>query len=83
MKTIDRVAIYYTDGSCETIFSNNPLPMPQIPQVDPSKAKPMVPLVPVWSTDCPKCGLECKGVMGYCCPDNKCPMGLGSAGTLC
>lgn len=30
---------------------------------------------------CSKCGLECKGVMGYCCPNYDCPMGMG--GTWC
>jgi len=27
---------------------------------------------------CSKCGLECKGTMGYCCPQPICPMGMGS-----
>lgn len=26
---------------------------------------------------CSKCGLEMKGVMGYCCPRLDCPSGMG------
>jgi len=31
---------------------------------------------------CGKCGLELKGIMGYCCPQSGCPTGLGSTSTL-
>lgn len=31
----------------------------------------------VKSTFCSKCGLKLDQVLGYCCPDAKCPCGLG------
>lgn len=31
----------------------------------------------VQSSSCLKCGLKLDQVMGYCCPDSKCPCGLG------
>lgn len=30
---------------------------------------------------CPSCGLKLEAVMGYCCPNAKCPVGLGP--TIC
>lgn len=37
------------------------------------------PIVPWYDqkNKCPKCGLVCEGAMGYCCPNNPCPMGMG------
>lgn len=52
---------------------------PTIPMPSPWK-RPMTP----WAdqgTTCSRCGVEWKGVMGYCCPHISCPMGAGS--TLC
>ena len=40
---------------------------------------PFTPQIPYWTevTSCPTCGLQFSGVMGYCCPNTKCPTGLG------
>ncbi len=32
--------------------------------------------------NCPKCGLEIRIAMWYCCLQSNCPSGLGSRGTL-
>lgn len=40
----------------------------------PKKPEPW-PKIPVDDgIECPKCKMKWKGVMGYVCPDNKCPI---------
>jgi hypothetical protein len=52
----------------------------------PYKKPPTFPAPPVYPWDqrkivCRDCGLDCSGTMGYCCPREHCPMGMG--GTFC
>lgn len=55
--------------------------LPNIPPYDSSHWR-SPPLVPEYRDNkCSKCGLVCEGVMGYCCPNYNCPMGMG--GTWC
>lgn len=51
--------------------------------IDPIPVNPL-PFFPAPVKDvrkCPKCGLELSGVMGYVCPNVRCPTGMGSGGT--
>ena len=43
-------------------------PPPNLPPLNPPKQD---------YHKCSKCGLEMKGVMGYCCPRGDCPTGMG------
>jgi len=39
---------------------------------------PVYPVVPLERpNECPKCGIQLKGAMGYVCGDSQCPVGLG------
>ena len=42
---------------------------------NPRKHEPALPTDSVGC--CPKCNLDLKPVMGYCCPHDNCPCGLG------
>lgn len=84
MKLINKIVVHYTDGTSETIYGNNPLPIPaapNTPQVDPYKLPTPFPdpYIPFYEGKriCPKCGITIEGVMGYVCPHNNCPTGLG------
>lgn len=64
MKKVVKIVYEYEDGSKDTID------MPTIPPFKPSE--------PVFFDNlCPKCDIKLEGVMGYCCPQPKCPTGLG------
>lgn len=56
---------------------NNKFP-PQSP-LYPPQTLPYKPQSPPWGDKitCSKCGLDCSGTMGYCCPQPYCPMGMG------
>jgi len=43
------------------LFLQKKIPFDEIPNID----------------KCSLCGLDLSGVMGYCCPNLKCPTGLG------
>ena len=50
----------------------------RIVDVNPYEIVPHAPDDPLRSTGCClKCGLKMDGVIGYCCPNHDCPVGLG------
>ena len=56
--------------------------VPELVPVFPAPSYPTIPFEP-WTpqlqkSSCPKCGLVLEQVMMYCCPDIRCPVGLGS-----
>lgn len=53
---------------------DRPFDGPYQPQIPP-------PTYPFNQTVCPTCGITLSGVMGYVCPNARCPTGLG--GTWC
>lgn len=77
MKRIVKTITFYDDGTYQE-QSYYTSPMPSVPQIQPTAPFPD-PLVPWFDqkNKCPKCGLVCEGAMGYVCPNNPCPMGMG------
>lgn len=55
-----------------TKYPKSPFPngIPDVPQWPHPATQP-------YSTICSLCGLKCSGTMGYCCPNDMCPMGMG------
>lgn len=49
-------------------IKNHPKPTPFVPIQTP----------PHWNKNCSACGLKLDGVMGYVCPNSRCPSGLGN-----
>jgi len=72
LKKITKIITFYDDGTFTESTPYVGAPMPSIP---------MSPLPePYWNTkQCPKCGIKLDGPMGYVCPNNPCPTGLGGA----
>jgi hypothetical protein len=64
-KRVTKIITVYDDGTTDIQdFYTAPMPQPSVPYYD-------------IKNKCPKCGLVCEGAMGYCCPSNPCPMGMG------
>lgn len=78
MKKIVKTITFYDDGTyVEQNYYTSP--MPSVPPQPYKREAPFPdPLVPYWdSKQCPKCGIKLDGPMGYVCPNNPCPAGLG------
>lgn len=75
MKRIVKTITFYDDGTYkeESYYTS---PMPSIPSPWDRPWDPSTPYGPI-KNKCPKCGLVCEGAMGYVCPSNPCPMGMG------
>lgn len=73
MRKIVKTITYYDDGTYEEqIYYTSP--MPSTPW---NPSQPYGPLINTPKQSCPKCGITLDKVMGYCCPNNPCPTGLG------
>lgn len=59
-----------------TNIKRNPFPSP----ITPAPEKPIFPYGVIGK--CSKCGIELNAVMGYYCPKQNCPSGLGSSVSL-
>lgn len=85
MKKVIKVVVYFDDGTYQELnnsfFTSPPTPLPE-PYKRESTPWPD-PLVPKWpnypqsDNRCSKCGIKLDGAMGYVCPNNPCPTGLG------
>ena len=83
LKKIVKIITFYDDGTFteSTPYVGAPMPYPGTQPWDPST--PYGPIKqplpePYWnSKQCPKCGLKLEGAMGYVCPNNPCPCGMG------
>lgn len=73
MKKITKIVTFYDDGTFTESVPYIGAPMPSTPLNPPFPPFPSIETKPT----CPKCGLVCEGAMGYCCPNNPCPMGMG------
>lgn len=73
MKKVIRTITFYDDGTYEdmSVYTS---PMPSVP-LNPQPYNPFPTMEP--KQHCPKCGLKLEGVMGYVCPNNPCPTGMG------
>lgn len=74
MKKITKIVTFYDDGTFTESVPYIGAPFPSVP-INPQPYNPF-PSVETKPT-CPKCGLVCEGAMGYVCPNNPCPMGMG------
>lgn len=64
----------------EPLVNPTKIPKPYIPKSSPDHpdfGKEPWPLEPLSKLDCPQCGIKLEGVMGYYCPHDDCPCGLG------
>ena len=78
MKKIVKIVTFYDDGTFSESVPSAPFsPMPSTPYPD-TLPRPYTIPTPYWeSKKCPKCGINLDGPMGYVCPNNPCPTGLG------
>lgn len=67
---LERIVAILTRERDNRPFTASPAVVPQYP---------FIPVMPVAKPriNCGKCGIELTDVMGYCCPRNDCPCGLG------
>lgn len=66
MKRVSKIIVYYTDGTYEEIRG---VESQYVPDVVKTYEK--------MYNKCSVCGIKLEGVMGYSCPNAKCPTGLG------
>ena len=83
MSTVKKVIIFFEDGSFVEYDAMRPSVSPAMPNI-PLTPSPFNPADPYFkASNCPKCGLELKGVMGYVCNQYPCPAGLGGVWSTC
>jgi hypothetical protein len=78
VKRIVKIVTFYDDGTfTESIpYVGAPMPTGPYPGTTPLPYIPSDPYTPTF-TKCSKCGLNLEKVMGYVCPNNPCPCGMG------